>query len=254
MKNAMKSYLVFTSRLYRLVMYMLLPGVCGGICLWACGSGGSRAGRGVLMAAALLLPMVETVSDSWLFAGVQNLSYTNLEYLKSSGRGGAVMRQALTVDVVRKLVSSAVILGLAYAIIGLWELLSGEIKEGLWAGAVESAFGFWGAGSGTGGVLWCMVMCSFFFSMLGTFLSRYGNMIWINLMVGYGVVALEIAGQFLPGLSVHLYGYGGIFGLLGLCVGALAVRTAMARMERSYYDQRPFGRGGPGMGEEESGM
>ena len=149
MKNAMKSYLVFTSRLYRLVMYMLLPGVCGGICLWACGSGGSRAGRGVLMAAALLLPMVETVSDSWLFAGVQNLSYTNLEYLKSSGRGGAVMRQALTVDVLRKLVSSAVILGLAYAIIGLWELLSGEIKEGLWAGAVEGAFGFWGAGSGT---------------------------------------------------------------------------------------------------------
>lgn len=224
MKKALKSYLVFTSCLYRLVMFAVLPAAWLGVCLCICGNLGSRVGNGVLMVTALFLPMAETVSDGWLFAGMQTSGQTQLDYLKTSGRGKGIMRRALIMDMLRKLIFSAGIFGLVYGVLRLLGLLSG--KGG------DFALG----GSEPWGALWCLIMLSFFFSVLGTFLSRYGNMLWINIMVGYGVATLEIGSLFLPGLFLHPYVYGTVFGLLGLAVSGVAVMAAVGRMERSYYD------------------
>ncbi len=232
MRKAMKSYFVFTSRLYRLAMFLLLPAAGAGICVWTYSVSGG-VGGGVLMAAALVLPVVETVSDGWVFAGIQRSETSKLDYLKTSGKGRGVMKRALIVDMVRKLVFSAGIIGLCYVCIGLSAVLSQGRTAGT-AEAVREAFQIRGAEEGIGAVLWCLIMSSFFFSVLGTFLSRYGNLIWLNLMVGYGVAALEVAAAvFLPGFFLYPYVYGAVFGLLGLCVGALAVWTVMGRMERS---------------------
>lgn len=234
MKKTMKSYLVFTSTLYRLVMFAVLPAAWAGMCLWIGCRGGMLAGNGVLMVASLLLPIVETISDSWLFAGIQTSNPWKLDYLKTSCRGKAVMRRALIADMLRKLISSGIILGLSYPFTGLSAILLGDGQGGFAEGISKP----WGAGAGA---FWCLTMFSFFFSVLGTFLSRYGNMIWLNVMIGYGVAILEIACLFLPGFFLYPYVYGGLFGLLGVGVSALAVHAAMERMERSYYDQWPCG-------------
>lgn len=240
-----KSYLVFTSCLYRLVMFLLLPAACVGACLLGCCYGGGRAGGGILVLTVLLLPAAEILLDIWVFPGIQRSDPTRLECLKTSGRGRDVMRRALIADMVRKLIFSAAVPALGYAAIVLWELLSGVGEGGLPAGDVRGAFGLLNMVGGAGAALWCLSMIAFFYSVLGTFLSRFGNMIWINMIVGYHVAGgLEIASLFLPGLFIYPYAYGAAFGLLGLGIGWLAVRTAMGRMERGYYDQKPSRRDG----------
>lgn len=251
MRKTMKSYFVFTSPLYRLVMFLLLPAAGAGISVWAYSASGHIGG--VLIAAALVLPVVETVSDSWVFAGIQTSGLSKLDYLKTSGKGRDVMRRALIADMVRKLVSSAGILGLCYVCIGLCAVLCGDRTEGA-AAAVSGAFRIRGAETGTGAVLWCLIMLTFFFSVLGTFLSRFGNLIWINIAVGYYLNAgLEVASLFLPGFFLYPYVYGAVFGLLGLCVGWLAVRTALGRMERSCYDEAPSRGGRHGLTDDGTG-
>lgn len=232
MKKTVKSYLVFTSRLYRLVMFAVLPAAWAGICFWTCGMA-SHGRNGMLILTALFLPIAETISDSWLFAGIQTSSSPKLDYLKTSGRGQSLMRRALIMDVMRKLVFSGAFMGIGYASLWLTELPAGGGKGNF----AEAASAKWGAQAGVGAALLCLIMLSFFFSVLGTFLSRYGNMIWTNVIVGYGIAALEFVSLFLPGLFRHPYAYAAGFGLLGLCVSVVAVRAAMGRMERSYYDE-----------------
>lgn len=238
MKNVIKSYLVFTSHMYRLVVFLLLPAAFAGGSLWMLCYGGSAAGRWSLVIIVLLLPVVETLSDSWVFPGIQRRDSAGLDCLKTSARGRDVLKRALIVDMVRKLISSVMVPGLVYAVLRLWGMLSGGGEGGPAPGAFGGASGLLDMSGGDGAALWCLGMLSFFYSVLGTFLSRYGNMIWLNVLVGYELAGLEMASLFLPGFFLYPYAYGAVFGLLGLGAGTLAVRTAMGKLERSYYDER----------------
>lgn len=108
----MKSYLVFAGARYRLAVYLLMPAVLLGIGLWVEGKLGSGNGGVGAIVVTVLLPMAEISSDNWLFGGIQAKDSMGLEYLKASGRGMGILKNALWMDLARKFLSALGIIAL----------------------------------------------------------------------------------------------------------------------------------------------
>ena len=217
MKKRIQSYIVFTSFVYRIVIYLAAPVILIGIALW---TGSMARGAGMIIA-AVLLSAVEVVSDQWLFGGIQTKDMEKLDYLKTSGRGMKVMKSALSLDLVRKFLSAALIMSICC----LAELAAADGK----------AYGWYFQ------ILFYSVAVSWFFSVLGTFISRFGSMLWFSVLLAYGMIILESICWGVFSASVLKYGYGWIYVLafmvLGILVSMLAVKIAMNNVEGSYYDK-----------------
>ncbi len=221
----MKSYLVFTSAWYRLAVFLLMPTALIGLGLWVERMlWGGRGATGVIVA-AVLLPIAEIVSDNWLFGGIQTKDSMRLEYLKTSGRGMEILRRALWVDLARKLLSALGIMALC-RLAGTWMAAEGT---GYGSGIMD-----WGLEAG---ILLYFTLLSYFVSTLGTFLSRFGDMLWMNLLVGYGAVFVMLFGLTLLNLADIIFMIDIICAVFGILISAVTVRTAMRRVERSYYDK-----------------
>lgn len=232
MGKRVKSYIVFTSIAYRIALYLLIPAALTALCAWT----GTYMGDTGLVLAVMLLTLAEVISDSWLFGGLQHRDAENMDYLKASGRGLSLMRNALAMDLFRKFLTA-----LCTATVS-W-LLIGRVKRGL-TGIPDSVANFVSRGGPLQriGLLAYLILLTYCFSALGTFLSRYGSTIYGNLLLGYGAMVLVgLAGMFGPVLVK--YPSDGIFLLDLLClavgIGAsvLAVWAAMRKVEGGYYDE-----------------
>ena len=223
MRKTLKSYLVFTSFFYKLVLFLALPVGMMGVVFWA----GVHTYEVGLMLMALLWPMAETISDSWLFGGLQTKDTEKLDCLKASGSGRRVLRDALIVDLVRKFLSILIMMGIC--LIGI-EVIRQPAGDGAVTGTLEIK----------SEEIWLfieLIALSYFCSVLGTFLSRYGSMLWVSMMVGYGMLLLEIGCIMLAGA----WGNGMIpallFAALGILVSILTVRTGISKLDQSFYDK-----------------
>lgn len=234
MRKKWKGYLVFTSSIYRIAMFGLVPAGLVAAGAW----GGVYIGDIGLMLMVMFLPFVEIFSDSWLFGGIQAKDMEKMDYLKTSGLGMTVIRDALCADLFRKLINAFATISICYIAMLFFE---GEPAEGFrpemlnWMDFIrhggpgqEVAFGLY------------MVLLAYFVSVLGTFLSRYASMLYINLMIGYGAMVLMVFGLFGPGLRIYLWG--GIFlldvllAVLGFGASVLTVKIAMKKVEGGYHD------------------
>lgn len=108
-----KGYLVFTSFAYRIVMYLLMPAALVAIVVWA----GTNIGDVSVPLVLMLLPLAEIISDSWLFGGLQARDSEKIDYLKTSGRGMAVMRNALGLDLFRKFLTALCVIAVSYCFV-----------------------------------------------------------------------------------------------------------------------------------------
>lgn len=241
MRRKIRSYIVFTSLPYRIIVYFALPVVVAATGFWA---GTQGIGDGGVMFAAVLLPLAEIISDNWLFNGIQSRDMAKMDYLKTSGRGMAVMRDALVMDLLRKFLTAAGSMALCAAAIELW-------KVGGMPGAPEGMS--MGGMAGTGifardfsgivgrfhwvGILFYFVLLSWFLSGLGTFLSRYACMVWINMLIGYIASILAALGLFGIGLWQYIWFLAAFAGAAGVLAGVLAVKAAMKKVEGGYYDK-----------------
>ena len=212
MKHRIKSYLVFTSFIYRICMFLAVPVIVTGIALSRVG----RFGNAAMIFAAVLLPMVEIISDTWLFGGIQTKDMDKLDYLKTSHRGMEIMRNALSMDMARKLLTAIVVMAVC-AVIVYWE--NKGIGREIWL------------------ILSYAVSISWFCSILGTFIARYGSLLWFHMMVGYGMSMFGSICWFLPGLPGLMAVYTVILFIGGILVSNVAVRVAMKKVEGSYYDK-----------------
>ena len=227
-----KGYLVFASFAYRIVMYLLMPAALVAFAVWA----GANIGDVSVPLVLMLLPLAEIVSDSWLFGGLQARDSEKIDYLKTSGRGMAVMRNALGLDLFRKFLTALCVIVISYCSVQ-------QAKKGLegMPGAGVNFISCGGTFKAIGFVLY-LILLSYSLSALGTFLSRYNSTTYGNVLIGYGAMMLAgLAGQFVPGLIK--YPSNGIFLLDLLCMAAaigvsiLAVRAAMKKVEGGYYDE-----------------
>lgn len=228
MGRMLKSYLVFTSAPYRMVMYALIPIGMVGISAWT----GSHVGEAALLLAAVLLTMLEIVSDSWLFGGIQARDSEKIDYLKTSGRGMGFLRNALIMDLIRKFFYSLWVVGGGYFV--LWLCGISSLK-----GGVQGDYGGSGAAGTRIGILLCFALTSYFFSTLGTFLSRFGSMFWINILTGYVcTIFAAVCPLLMVSLGYNIIWFCNLFSAL-FCAGAsvLTVKIAMRKYEGGYYDK-----------------
>lgn len=228
MKRILKSYLVFAPLIYRIVMFIIMPIAVVAAVLCSGGAFGrvgipelmNFPGTTVCIFVMMILPLVEIISDNWLFGGIQSKETEKLDCLKTSGIGMQVLRNALSIDLLRKFLSATVITGVSYGIL-YWRLvpdLIGILIENDWK------------------LLLYAILVSYFFSVLGTVLSRYGSMVWLNVMVAY-FVEIIISLCVYNALMTHAVVYCVLSAILDVAVSILAVRIVMKKVEGSYYDK-----------------
>ncbi|MCM1263959.1 MAG: hypothetical protein NC313_14705 [Butyrivibrio sp.] len=261
MKRYIKSYLIFTSFIYRIVMFIVLPIMLiavlafGGY-MWSHWNSWLKEtiyhanpwiSESVAYLSMIIIPFLEILSDNWLFCGIQSKHAEKMDYLKTSSVGMPVLRKALRMDLIRRFVSSMVITFAAYVVLAFNDKTQvHNIASDL-------------------SILLIGCLAAYFLSMLGIVISRYGNMLWINLLVTYLMLILSIMGVhilmdisgscFDNGASVYMAGAdilsqdgrAMMFILLtvfllflliiaDVAVSMLAVKKAMKKTEESYYD------------------
>ena len=206
MKKKIKSYLVFSSFSYKVCVFLLMPAVLAGI-----GAGiGSFFGEIGVMASAMILTMAEIVSDHWLFSGLMAKESERMDVLRTSCMGMKIMKNALILDLLRKLLT-------AFGILAVCEMFTGH-----WDGLPP------------------MVLVSYFFSVSGTFLARYGGGFAVNVCIGQIAAWLGsgcLLCVFRTGLWRFRIGIELLFLVLGMLASVLAVNKAMEKVKGGYYDQ-----------------
>lgn len=216
MKHKIRSYLVFTSLGYKIIMFAILPLVLLGIQVFS-----TIVFRGTAIPVfVMILIMVESVADYWFLGGIQEKGSEKIDYLKTSPRGMKVMKSALVMDLVRRFLFHAGIFGLSQMI----ALISGSLDR------AGNLIGF--------GELLLAIFLSYTLSVLGIFISRFTSYFWVNLLCGYigsiaGLVILLVCMSMpvpvvLPNIALVVLGGG---------ISVLTVKIAMLKVEGSYYDK-----------------
>lgn len=218
MKQKIRSYLVFTSLGYKVIMFLVLPVVLLGIQVFS-----AAVFRGTAIPVfVMVLVMVEVLADNWFLGGIQEKGAEKIDYLKTSPKGMKVMKSALVMDLVRRFVFYVVLFGLSRMITGIFGVGDGN-----------------GAGGSAGfEVLLLAIVLTYALSVLGIFIARFTSYLWVNLICGYvGAIA---------GLVIFLVCSAGLVPaalmdialiVLGGGISFLIVKIAMLKVEGSYYDK-----------------
>lgn len=218
-RRKIKSYFVFTSFPYRLVIFAILP-----LVMTAFGSViATVAGRKSYFITPYLIPffmiVVEIATDNWMFGGIQAKDAERMDFLRASRHGMEMMKDALTLDLLRRLFSMAGIMALCF----LAEML-------LMGGSAAEIF-----------EEMPMFLSTLFFcydvSVLGTLAARFATAVWINLLVGYAGVIVGILGSGAMWLTEQGVLYAIVFAVLAVPLNLLTVETAMKKVRGGYYDK-----------------
>lgn len=218
-----KSYFVFTSFIYRIVMFAVLPLVMFGlqmIFLLNSKNLDSKLAMLCLVMTQSFLIMIEVVSDSFLFGGIQSKDAEKMDYLKTSPRGIHFIKKALTADLVRRFSTA---LGIIGAEVVVFRLVGVSVTQG----NVLQQISF---------VLF-IVLVTYLFSVLGVVLSRSFGLLLLNAALGYAMSIPALLCGLLPGVKCYAVIYDVIFAVLCIALSILTVRTAMKKVEGSYYDK-----------------
>lgn len=204
MRRMIKCYLTFSTRLYRLIVFLLLPllAVITAVLL-----GG--------LAAMFVLLSVEIMADRLSFGGIAARGVGLPEYIKSSDRGLGVMRSALVCNLFRQLIYIAAV---AVGCIAL--------------GAAKDVFRMTGS-------LWMQTfaLCLLTAVLMTAFVTivRFFELTWAGLIasafagVGFGA-GIVLVGKS-PVLMAALLMPAAVFSAV------MGLRMIEKRLERSYYDE-----------------
>lgn len=221
MKKAIKGYLVFTSCIYRIVMFGVLPFAL--IALYILLTVFMEGNAFLLFCAVpFLIIMAEIVADTWLFGGIQRKDAAKMDFLKTSSKGMGLLRNALTMDLVRRFLSFSGVMVICLLVninIGKgMEMFGGSVIKGL-------------------GVILALILSAYAVSVLCTLLSRFGTMLWQSLMAGYlGLFMESVCVGFMVSLG-HPLIWCCVFGVLALGISVLAVNAVMKNVRGGYYDE-----------------
>lgn len=216
MKHKIRSYLVFTSLWYKIIMFAVLPVVLLGMQIF---SAIVFQGTAIHLSVMVLI-IVEIMADNWFLGGIQEKGSEKIDYLKTSSRGMEIMKSVLVMDLVRRFLFHGGILGVSWLITRIF-------------GATYEAQKL----SGFGGLL-LAVFLTYALSVLGIFIARFTSYLWVNLLCGYigsiaGLVILLVCTSMLipmvlPDIALVVLGGG---------ISVLMVKIAMLKVEGSYYDK-----------------
>lgn len=212
MKNAIKSYLVFTTGLCRIATFVLMP-------LLAVGLQWLMKPRDLMAASilnALVLILAEIMLDYWVFGGIAVRNAKQMEYIKTSGKGRSVMRMALIVDMARQFLVGVVLFafGIAFCLCrgGVASGESSRMAEGIAA-----------------------LLFAYALTVTGITVARHFDGIAANMMIATAAFVLLIAGLFL--IAANVYVMLAVNLVLAAVSGIFGVWKIMKSVEEGYYDQ-----------------
>ena len=232
MEKGIKSYIVFTTRAYRLVLFVLLPLAVIGIQLGLsvmCGHLEEWKGdiedivyvADLAMAVASSFIMAAEVHvDNWVFGGVAAKTGASPEYPKSSPRGRQSMRGALRLNSIRQILESALLLVLGRT---CWAVAAGGFSELFAPGGL--AF--------VAAVLFCEC---FTVTAALSVVRRYDNY-HVNMSIAWLACFILVWLLILCRMFSHVMC--AVMALLYVSASVLSQRMTMNRVEESYYDQKP---------------
>lgn len=207
-----KAYLLFTSWRYKLGIFLGLPlAVLVGGLLW--GHWGVVSGSGFLMAAGIIF--AEVMTDQGVFNGIHSKRGYKLDFLKTSPLGEKILFYGLAGDLVRRLLTVAVCIGIAWAV-------NVQAVESGWAGCLG------------------MVLAIYVAEALGIFISRFTRSVILCLFTAYGSIVVGEGLFSLAGI-LSVWGLWVMDGLLVLSAAALSmlvVRTGMKKWRRTFFDMQ----------------
>ena len=214
MKRSIKSYLVFTSRAYRLFLYLGVPLFCIGMELIMVILMKMRISG--IMSILCTLIFAEVVSDTWFLGGIQEKHAEKMDYLKTSSRGMSVVKSALVLDLVRRLVMTTGTFGVCCL------LEAGVVRRQISIPAD----------------LVMPLLAVFSLSTAAVLITRFFSYFYINVLAGYLVSAAAAVCCVLLSMGVvSVNTLIAIYAGLGTAAGILAVWVAMKKVEGGYYDK-----------------
>lgn len=209
MVKIIKGYLVFTSLVYRIVMFGILPfafiamDICGALLM------GDHM-RVLFAAIPFLVLMVEIVADTWMFGGIQGNDAEKIDFLKTSPKGMGMLRNALVMDLVRRfcflsgIMAACVLVNLALGV----DMIGDDPARRL-------------------GVILALILSSYTVSVLCTILARFGTMLWQSILACYlGFFLESVCVVFLIVLG-HPYVWSFVYVVLAVGASILAVKVVM---------------------------
>lgn len=231
MKREIQSYLVFTSGIYRWLLFVLVPVAAVGMqaaaaaLFLALEEYGVELGQmsaladWVMFAEAVLLVQAEVLLDSYAFGGIAIKGGASLEFLKSSPKGLLMMRSALRTDLVRIWLEGTAALALG---------------RGIWAIPVR------GLGETLGLRDWILILAvallAYFVTVASHLVIRHFNSLQVTTCVeslGWlALLALWNLCRWNRGVMLA------VLAALSLGISALSQWKIMKRVEESYYDER----------------
>lgn len=213
MVKKIKGYLVFTSLFYRIVMFGVLPVALIAMDILSALFMGDGV-RVVFVAIPFLILMVEIVVDTWLFGGIQGKDAEKIDFLKTSPKGMGLLRNALVMDLVRRLcflsgiMAACVLVNLALGV----DMIGGDTARRL-------------------GVILALILSSYTVSVFCTILARFGTMFWQSILAGYlGLFLESVCVGFLI-VSGHPYVWSLVYATLAVGASILAVKVVMKFVE-----------------------
>lgn len=208
-----RAYFLFTSWKYKLGIFLGLP-----VAVLLLGFAWHQyvdevSVYGYLVMVGLIL--AEILTDQGVFNGIQARKGYKLDYLKTSPQGPQALQWGLTLDLVRRLITVAICVGLS--------LLTG-------AQAVDG-----GLAEYLG-----MLLVVYSAETLGLLISRYTRSVVLCLLTAYGCILVGFAGFTLAWVTPlpWLWAVDAVLALAAAALSLLAVRTAMKKWRRTYFDMQ----------------
>lgn len=212
MKNAIKSYLVFTTGLCRVVTFVLVPLLAVAV-QWLIRPQNFMTAS---ILNALVLVSAELMLDYWVFGGIAVKNVKQMEYLKTSPKGRRIMRMALIADMVRQFLAGVVLFafGIAFCLcrgsVTSWE--SGRLAEGI-----------------------AVLLFAYALTVTGITIARHFDGMAANMMIAMAAYVILTAGIFL--ILDATYVMLAVSLALSVAASIFGVWKVMKRVEEGYYDQ-----------------
>ncbi len=205
-----KSYLLFTSWRYKLGIFLILPTAVLTVgLLWK--NFLRMPGYGYMMVAAMVF--FEILTDQGVFAGILSKRGYKLDFLKTSPSGSKILCRGLAGDLIRRLLTAALCVG------------------------VCGAMGILTMGNGWDRCLG-VLLAIYVAEVLALFISRYTRSVTLCIYIAYGgIVAGEILFTVVNGVSLpELWLAEGLLALAAAAISVLTVRTAMKKWRQTFFD------------------
>ncbi len=212
MRRMIRSYLALTPFLYRIVLFVFIP-----IAIIAMQQ--LFPMEDIVLCTffiTLIMVFAEILMDYWLFGGISTRDGAKLEYLKTSNYGIKLMKNALTINMVRQLIESSVMT--IISIILFLVLNQGESLRG--KDVLVSTN---------------LLLLEYVVVVMLLTVARFFDGWQVNMFISYAGVILMLGGCYLVGKYVIIMFV--LLVVLALLLSALSINIALKRVRECYYDK-----------------